>query len=132
MIKIDWDPPPKTLRFFGAGLVIIGIVFGLLSYRRGGHYGVWAFAALALLGILITAWPKAGKPVYKAWMSVAFVIGTVISTVILAALYFCVFTPLALAFKIVGRDALKIKWDKASQWRPIKGPEGKDYFERLF
>ncbi len=44
-------------------------------------------------------------------MVVAFPIGFVISNVILLVLYFGLFTPMALVFRMVGRDTMHRKFD---------------------
>jgi hypothetical protein len=47
-------------------------------------------------------------------------IGFVVSQSALAIIYFGVFTPIAIIFRLKGRDALKRKWDKQakSYWEP--------------
>jgi hypothetical protein len=79
----------------------------------------WVFAALAVtVGPLGLLWPQTVRWVYVAWMVLAFPIGWTISTVILALMFFLVFTPVALVFRLKGRDALglKPKPDAATYW----------------
>jgi hypothetical protein len=49
------------------------------------------------------------RPVFVAWMVVAFPIGWVVSRLVLLLLFFGVVTPVALFFRVTGRDALKVK-----------------------
>jgi hypothetical protein len=61
-------------------------------------------------------------------MWIGYLLGRVISPVVLGAVFFFLITPVALIFKISGRDELCLKLSKAqSHWRkrsPI-GPEAK-------
>jgi hypothetical protein len=62
--------------------------------------------------------PAALRPIFVTWIIVAFPIGWCISTVLLTAVYYGVFTPLGLAFRIAGRDALQLRRrsDRDSYW----------------
>jgi hypothetical protein len=123
---INFNPTDKTLRQF-AGLALV--VFGTLSvveYQlRGRPTLAVAYAAAALLiglpGLIV---PKAVKPVFVGWSVVAFPIGFVVSTVVLLLLYWVVFTPIAVFFRLTGRDVLdrrKPAAATASHWksRPV-------------
>ena len=65
-------------------------------------------------------------------MLVALPFGIVISELILLAIYFLVFAPVALWFKLMGRDALERRLDRAaaSYWRPKAQPRGVESYFR--
>lgn len=115
---------PRTLRQFGLlGLVVFG---GFAGWRlfQGQTDGVTVTlgAVASVLGALGLVAPKALGPVFKAWMAVAFPIGFVVSRVLLAALYFLMFTPMALVFRLMGRDVLRLRRpEAASYWTPKSG-----------
>jgi hypothetical protein len=122
---ISFRPPNRMLRQF-AGLWIV--FFGLMAFWQGYLHERttlgWVLAALAItVGPLGLAWPQAVRWVYVAWMVLAFPIGWTISNGILALLFFVMFTPVALVFRLMGRDALglKPKPDAATYWveKPI-------------
>jgi hypothetical protein len=79
-------------------------------------FGLWGLAVFSFLFSFIQ--PKVLRPLFVLLMVVAFPVGFVISNVILALLFYAVFTPLALLFKVIGRDALNRKIDPnaASYW----------------
>ena len=62
--------------------------------------------AAAVIGPLGLIAPSAIRPIFVAWMIIAFPIGWTVSRVLLALIYYGLFTPLALAFRLVGRDRL--------------------------
>src|SRR5438270_6065136 len=108
---IHFAPPVKTLRQFA---LLWLLFFGSLACWQGlvQENGPWAlgFAIAALtLGLLGLVWPQAVRPVFVGWMVLAFPVGWCVSRVILACLFFGVFTPVALLFKLLGRDALRLR-----------------------
>ena len=128
-------PPAKTLRQFGMlSLVVFG---GLAAWQTwNGHTGpgtmvLWGLAAI-LGGVGIVA-PTAIKPVYMAWMVVAFPIGWTVSKLVLGAMLYLLFTPVALVFKLMGRDALKLRPKQAaSYWEPKPGAKSGEEYLRQF
>jgi hypothetical protein len=118
---IPRDPPPSRLRQF-AGLWIL-FFLGLAAWQGLGHgrRAVAAVcAALALsLGPLGLIRPQALRPVFVGWMVLAFPIGWLVSHTLLALVYYGLFTPLALVFRVIGRDALALKRPRAatSYWQ---------------
>lgn len=126
----------RDLRKFGT---VVGGVFLLL----GGWFlfrtkPVWPF--LLVPGVLLVlfglAAPRALRPVYRAWMALAFGLGLVVTTVLLTLFYYLVVTPIALVARLCGQDFLALRLDRqaASYWRlrdrsKVRGPA--DY-ERQF
>ena len=53
--------------------------------------------------------PLALKPVYIAWMRFAYVLGWVNTRLILAIMFYLIFTPIGLALKLLRKDLLERK-----------------------
>lgn len=145
MIDIDLKPTRKKLRQFG---VIATVAFGLLGlvlYWKKGFFGLslgetaetlalaawltgFAVATLAL------ALPGSLRPLYVVLTLLAFPIGYVVSHVILALLFYGLFTPVGLFFRLVRRDPLHRKFDRdaESYWVPRRQREAKEYYFRQF
>ncbi|MBI4060856.1 MAG: hypothetical protein HY403_05440 [Elusimicrobia bacterium] len=133
MLRVDWNPSPAKLREFGGGLIVFGLLLGGLALSRGRPHGLWLVAAGLALGLIVLAAPAAGRLIYKAWMGVAFVIGGAVSLLILGGLYYGLLTPLALFFRVRGRDALRLKKPALpTYWLPLETPRDKKSYERLF
>ncbi len=125
----------RDLRKFGLMVGGVFAVLGLLFlWRHKAHYPyfLWPGAVLVLFGVIL---PRALKWIYVAWMSVAFVLGFVMAHVILALLFYLVITPIGLMARLVGKDFLSLKLDRAakSYWihRESKTKSAADY-ERQF
>ena len=87
-------------------------------------------AGLALVvGLLGLVAPRLIRPIYVGWMIAAFPIGWVMSHVVQALILYGLFTPVALVFRLIGRDALYRaggpRWSAIScprRFRPIRPP----------
>src|SRR5207302_1291798 len=115
-------PSLRTLRQF-AGLWI-GFFLALAIWKgfyqkREGLAAVLALLALTVgpLGLIRPAWVR---PVYVAWMVLAFPLGWGVSRVILACLFYGLFTPVGLVFRLLGRDVLLLRrsTDRETYWMP--------------
>ena len=134
--SISFDPPPRILRqFAGARLVFGGAV--ACWARIGARYlcGGAFFGSLAvILGPLGLVFPPAIRPVYVAAMVAAFPIGWVVSRVALALIFYGIFTPVAVLFRLIGRDALTRTRPASHQsyWQPKPEPtDMKQYFRQF-
>jgi Saxitoxin biosynthesis operon protein SxtJ len=133
---IPRDPPPRILRQF-AGVWLVFFT-GLACWQglvRGNLTLAALFAVLAVgLGPLGLAIPRAIRPIYVGAMLVTAPIGWVVSQVILALVFYGVFTPVALVFRLIGRDALSRapRPDQESYWQPKPAPaDMKRYFRQF-
>jgi hypothetical protein len=113
---------PSTLRQF-AGLCLL--IFG--GWACWAYFGQnqpsWAllFAGLAaVLGCGGLVWPRGIRPIFVTAMALAMPIGAVVSRVLLGVLFFGLFTPVGLFFKLISRDALRRRYapEQASYWEP--------------
>jgi hypothetical protein len=108
---IPFSPQPRMLRQF-AGLWLA--FFGGLAAWQGivrGRVGVAvALAALAVvIGGLGLLRPQLIRPIFVGWMVLAFPIGWTVSLVLLGLVYYGLFLPIGLVFRLVGRDALQLR-----------------------
>lgn len=110
----------KGLRDFGLLMaVVIGALFGLLLPWVFGHgWPVWpwllagAFVAPALVA------PGILRPVYRGWMRFGLFMSKIMTPLVLGLVFFIVFTPVALVFRLLGKDAMHRKLDsQAASYR---------------
>ena len=86
------------------------------------------------VGVLGLARPAAIRPVFVGWMVLAFPIGWAVSNLLLAAVFYGLFTPLAVLFRLLGRDALALRArpGAATYWVPRPAPADVRRYFRQF
>lgn len=106
---VQFQPSDSTVRqFAGLWIVVFGGTAAYQGWIRERPTLALALAALgAVVGLVGLAAPKLVRPIYTAWMIAAFPIGWVVSHVVLALIFYGVLTPVALGFRLFGRDALQ-------------------------
>ena len=116
------NPSAKMLREFGIialfGFGLVGALLGLKWEAWTASYVLWALGAVSFVLALVQ--PRLLLPLYVVLMVVAFPIGFVISNVILLALYFGLFTPFSMVFRLIGRDTMKRKFEPEAESYWIK------------
>jgi hypothetical protein len=127
-------PPERMLRQFAGLWLVFFLGLAALRWFRGAP-DQWA-VGLAVLAVVVggagLVAPALIRPIYTGWMIAAFPIGWTISRVILGTIFFGVITPIAAAFRLSGRDALRRRrHQRRSYWLDKRQPTGSaDYFRQ--
>jgi hypothetical protein len=133
---IPFSPPPRTLRqFAGLWLVFFGGLACARLLRDGPAPGVWALAGVAVVvGVAGLCQPALVRPVFIAAMVLTFPIGWVVSRIVLGGIYYGLFAPLGLAFRLAGRDVLGLRFEpaQASYWEEKPQASGAERYFRQF
>ena len=110
-------PVKKDLKNFGLTIGIILSLFGLfLFYKQIDYFIYFVSGGLTFLSLGLIA-PKILKSVYKVWMTLAVIIGWIMTRLILGALFYSVITGIAILARIIGKDFLNLKINnKESYW----------------
>lgn len=110
----------RDLRNFGLSMaIVLSLVAALLWWKGKPYFWNFVYPAL-LLGVLGMVAPVWLRPLQRAWMALAVLIGFVMNRVILAALYFGLFTPAALVTRILRKDLLHERWEQSMESYWIK------------
>lgn len=103
----------KGLRDFGlitGGLFVA--IFGLaLPWKFGWEWPIWPWVVCGVLVVWALAAPMGLNPVYRIWMRFGLLIGSVMSRVILAAVFFLVVTPVGILMRATGKDPMNRELD---------------------
>jgi hypothetical protein len=104
----------RDLRKFGwmvgGVLIVIGVLFFL---RHKSNYPYFFWPGIALL-VFATICPAALKQIYIGWMTMAFVLGFIVSHVILTLFFFLIITPIGLVARLFRKDFLSLTRDRPS------------------
>ncbi len=124
---------PKNLRSFGLILGSILIGLGLAAWWKGRvSCPYWLVAGIFFLAAGVMK-PVALKPVYTVWMSVAMVIGWVVTRVLLTFLFYFILTPLGIIQRLTGKNILASKSDGNNTcWIPRTSKKKKIDYENQF
>ncbi|MBY0526144.1 MAG: hypothetical protein K2R98_22310 [Gemmataceae bacterium] len=130
---IPFSPTKQTLRWFGvllAGLLVV------LAWRWSAE-GPWYPIVLGLCAfdVLVAAVfrPSLLRLLYVGWMVAVFPIGWAVSHVLLGVLFYGIFTPLGLVFRLIGRDPLcRRRSEVDSYWTPKPMPTDVSSYFRQF
>ena len=134
MVQLDLNPSSKKLRQFGWITPIMLLAIGLVLRWRVGLPNS-GLAGLCLFGVLVFLMsrvsPKLVRPVYVGLMIIGFPIGWVMSHLVMVLFYFGIITPVALLFRLFGRDMLYRRWDRQRESYWTEHPRH-DNVERYF
>ena len=138
MLKLNLRPSEKELRQFSyislAGFPLLAWL--LLHVTLGLSSGVvWSVVAVGpVVLVLGMIRPKLVWPVYVGLMLVALPIGFVVSTILLRLIYYLLFTPIALWFRLSGKDAMHRRFEPEadSYWTDHKGGRDPASYLRLY
>src|SRR5262245_2219288 len=129
------NPGPRELRRFALAMLIGFFLLGLVAAWRHQHAGglSWALGGRGMglaLGSLVAG---LGRWVYVAVNGVSSLVGFVVSHVLLTAIFYRLFTPLAVALRLGGKDLLQRRRPRpAPSWLDRKKERGEDSYYRSF
>lgn len=122
MIDINLRPTDRMLRqFAGAWLLVCsGMAANQWLTRGNARAAVALLIAAVVVGVTGLVRPRAVRWLFVAATVAAFPIGWVVSQVMLFLLFALVITPIALLFKLLGRDRLvrRRPEQQGSYWTP--------------
>jgi len=142
LIEAEWNPKVKSLARFGRMAPIGFCILGLITAWKSGVLtgnGSWLSAVLIWsvgIPIFLLSWvaPKVLLPVYWILFGFGWLIFSAIGYAAMTLIFILLITPLALIFKLIGRDALHCipDPDTKSYWIPISSrpKSGKTYFRQ--
>jgi len=125
----------KDLRKFGLTVGPVLMAIGILLLVRGRESAVyWGIGGLVLVALALAA-PATLKPLNKLWMSLAIILGWIMTRVILTILFFIALTPTGLIARLMRKDILDRKFDrkKDTYWQAREKKErNRQDYERQF
>jgi len=122
-------------RAFGLVFTVFFIVIALLPLLHGASARNWALmVSLFFLVIAFTA-PKMLALPNRLWNKFGLLLGHIISPIALGVLFFGVVTTTGLIMRLLGKDLLRLKFDRkaSTYWieRKPPGPEPKSLDEQF-
>jgi Saxitoxin biosynthesis operon protein SxtJ len=123
---IPLRPAGRALRQFAAGWLVCFSALGAQQYwvRHHAGLGVALMSLAVAIGVAGLLKPALVRWVFVSWMVLAFPIGWAISQLMLLLMYYLILTPVAVVFRMRGRDLLRRRRpaEAASLWSPKATP----------
>ncbi|MBI1315115.1 hypothetical protein GC176_27810 [bacterium] len=117
-VEINRNPPQRDLRIFSGLLIVFS---GLIAWRLESVSAAQLVLGIGVtLGLIGLAAPRLIRPVFVGWMIAVRPIAFVVSTTILAAVFYLLVWPLGVLMRLKHRDALRLKIDRSTPtyWLP--------------
>lgn len=141
LVEINWNPTTRQLRQFG---VAAALVLPLLGWLTTGKPRTFESANLPMIGglavvgaclaLLSFVMPGAVKPIFVGISLVTMPIGLIVGLLVMVAVYYVVFVPIGLIFRLIGRDAMHRKLDRSAvtYWQVKQQPSDVRRYFRQF
>ena len=126
-------PDTKGLRQFGFIFAsLMAVLFGLfLPWVFNHATPLWPWIIASVFAVWAMVHPESLKYIYKPWMKFGLFMGMINSTILLSLVFYILFTPISLFFKLIGRDAMHRKQGDSSYWKKSEQPS-KQHMERNY
>jgi len=103
-------------RSFGLVFAVVFTIVGLWPAVFGdGGLRWWAFVVAGLFLALAVLRPALLAPLNRLWTRIGLVLHRIVNPVIMGLIFYLVITPVALAMRLAGRDALRLKSSEAAE-----------------
>ena len=133
LIEIIWSPSPKQLRQFG---LLCLVALPLLGWLWGGNStSIGLLVGIAgLIALLAFVQPRCVSPLFVGLMLLAAPIGMVVGELAMLTIYFGIFLPTSLLFRIMRRDALQLRIDREAKtyWQAKSEPKDMSSYYRRY
>ncbi len=133
LIEFNWNPKDRQLREFA---VLCLFVLPAVAWFWGASPRSVAIAGaagscIAIVGLLR---PATVRPLFLALTIMAMPVGMLMGELVVFTIFFLLFLPIALVFRILGRDTLQLRADHNSEsfWKPKRAPTDIASYYRRF
>ena len=99
-------------RSFGLLFFVVFFVISLWPLKSQGDLRLWAFILSLVFLVLGVLNSKFLTPLNKLWFRFGILLGSIVSPIVMGAVFFIVVTPVGLIMRLLGKDLLKINKEK--------------------
>jgi len=103
--KITKDQSRDT----GMGAVLLLLILFLARKRE------WYLIGAMAVHVVNMIVPQVYRPIAVLWLGLSNLLGTIVSKILLAIVFFGIVTPIAVLRRLLGKDSLKLRAFKAGQ-----------------
>jgi hypothetical protein len=117
-------PQSGTDRSFGLVFTVVLAIVGLWPLRHGGGARWWALALSAVFLLAALLIPSLLNPLNRLWFRFGLLLSRVTNPIVLAIMFFLLFTPIGIACRLLRKNLLGLRPDpdRESYWIPREAP----------
>ena len=108
---------------FGITFFVVFLLIALYPLSYGGDIRIWSISISLMFLILGFINSNILTPLNKLWFKVGFFLGIIISPIIMSIIFFFIVTPIGLIMRLLGKDLLKLKYNKSKSYWIKKNDE---------
>jgi hypothetical protein len=114
-------------RSFGIVFFVVFLFIALYPITYSEDIRIWSLIISFIFIILGLLNSKILTPLNKLWFKFGVILGKIISPIIMGIIFFLVVTPIGLIMKVLGKDLLRLKYNKKDNtyWIEKNGPKSK-------
>lgn len=103
---------------FGYFFTFIFFIASMYFFFKEINITFYALGTCSIVLLLVTFFKaEILRPLNKLWMGFGLVLGTIISPIVMGAIFFIIFTPIGILMRLFGRDELLLQFKtKPSYW----------------
>ncbi len=137
LIKINWNPTRKELIVFSLTALLASLILSVWLYTRHGASPGLCLVILLIGSVIGISWMvslRVARIIYCGFVGLTLPIGFTLSHTLLFLFYYLLITPLALVFRIAGRDPLNRHFDRTAPtyWQARQHTVNKErYFQQF-
>ena len=119
-------------QFAGLWLVFFGGLAAVACLARAdGQLGDRRWPSGVVVGVAGLVEPAVVRPIYTGWMIAAFPIGWTVSQLMLCVVFYLVFTPVGLVFRLMGATRCGLRRRDVSVLGQSRRAQAEDYFRQF-
>lgn len=122
-------PPGPSDRSFGFVFFGFFTIVSIVLWWKDSNNWTYTLAVAGVFLVLALVIPRVLNPLNKLWMKFGELLHNIVNPIVMGLIFFVTITPIALYFRVSGKDQLRLKLDPdaRSYWidREPPGPDPK-------
>ena len=110
--KFNYNIKISSNRSFGIVFFAVFLFIALYPITYSEDIRIWSLIISFIFIILGLLNSKILTPLNKLWFKFGVILGKIISPIIMGIIFFLVVTPIGLIMKVLGKDLLRLKYNK--------------------
>jgi tryptophan-rich sensory protein len=102
-------------RAFGLVFAVFFALVGLTPMIHHKSARTWALGLSALFLLAAVAFPSVLKPLNSIWAKFGMLLSRITNPIVTAIMFYLFFTPASLLLRALGKDALRLKFDRGAK-----------------